>query len=172
MKKQRQRIDVSLTEKRLRADVIRAYMADNDIARAVCFSCGNASAALKNAGVPVLDISPRGDMESRRWFTQAEISRLFPLLFDATSGHLPVFLMQRIANRLRTELSFSQDIEYEIPCGSGETVVCLKMAFPQVNFTPVYDNSDPATEYSPNAPLNGLVRAMFPTVTINNYHDE
>lgn len=171
MKKPRQKIDVSLTEKRLRADVIKAYMADNDIARAVCFSCGNASAALKKAGVAVLDISPCGDMVSRRWFTQAEISRLFPLLFDATSGHLPVFLMQRIADRLRAELTFTPDTEYEIPSGSGETIVCLKMAFPQVDFTPVYDNNIPATEYSPNAPLNGLVRAMFPSVkTIN--HDE
>lgn len=161
MKKTRQLIDVSHIEKRLRADVIKGYMAKNNIARAVCFSCGNASKYLKLAGVPTLDISPHGDMISKRWFTQAEITHLFPTLFDATSGHLPIFLMREIATRLSAELTFSQGNEYVIPSGSGETVICLKMAFPDIAFIPAYNNADPATEYNTNAPLNSLVRAMF-----------
>ena len=90
-----------------------------------------------------------------------EIRQLFPMAFDATSGHLPADLMREIAVRMRNELTFDTDTEYTIPTGSGETVVCLKMAFPNINFIPQYDNSDPSTEYNDEAPLNEVVRAMF-----------
>lgn len=157
----RQTIDIYRTEKRIRAQVVRAYMERCGIAYAVCFSCGNASRYLREAGVPLIDISPQGDLTANRWFTMEEIRQRFPQAFDATSGHLPTDLMREIADRLRAELSFDTDTEYVIPTGSGEGVVCLKMAFPDVRFTPRYDNSDPATEYNEEAPLNGVVRAMF-----------
>jgi len=157
----RQKIDIYKTEKRIRAEVVRAYMKRNGISYAVCFSCGNASRFLREAGVPLIDISPQGDLTANRWFTMEEIRQRFPQAFDATSGHLPTDLMREIAERLRAELSFDTGTEYIIPTGSGEGVVCLKMAFPDVLFTPQYDDSDPATEYNEEAPLNGVVRAMF-----------
>lgn len=157
----RQTIDIYRTEKRIRAEVVRAYMVRNGIPYAVCFSCGNASRYLCEADVPLIDISPRGDLTANRWFTMEEIRQRFPQAFDATSGHLPTDFMREIADRLRAELSFDTDTEYVIPTGSGESVVCLKMAFPEVNFIPQYNDSDPATEYNEEAPLNGVVRAMF-----------
>lgn len=157
----RQAIDIYKTEKRIRAEVVRAYMERNDIPYAVCFSCGNASLFLREAGVPLIDISPQGDLTANRWFTMEEIRQRFPQAFDATSGHLPTDLMREIAERLRVELSFDTDTEYVIPTGSGESIVCLKIAFPDVFFIPQYNDSNPATEYNKEAPLNAVVRAMF-----------
>lgn len=157
----RQKIDIYKTEKRIRAEVVQAYMTRCGISYAVCFSCGNASRYLKEAGVSLLDISPQGDLTANRWFTMEEIRRRFPKAFDATSGHLPADLMGEIAERLKREFNFEQDTEYIIPTGSGEGVVCLKMAFPDILFTPQYNNSDPATEYNDESPLNAVVRAMF-----------
>ena len=157
----RELIDIYKTEKRIRAEVVRAYMERNGIPYAVCFSCGNASRYLREAGVPMIDISPQGDLTANRWFTMEEIRQRFPNAFDATSGHLPTDMMHEIAERLRAELSFDTDTEYVIPTGSGESIVCLKMAFPEAKLTPQYNDSDPATEFNEEAPLNGIVRAMF-----------
>lgn len=157
----RQTIDIYKAEKRIRAEVVRAYMVRCGIAYAVCFSCGNASRYLREAGVPLIDISPHGDLTANRWFTMEEIRQRFPQAFDATSGHLPADLMHEIAERLKREFNFEQDTEYIIPTGSGEGVVCLKMAFLDILFTPQYNNSDPATEYNDESPLNAVVRAMF-----------
>lgn len=101
-----QRIDIYKTEKRIRAEVVWAYMKRCNIAYAVCFSCGNASLYLREAGVPLLDISPHGDLMANRWFTMEEIRQRFPQAFDATSGHLPADLMEDIAERLKKELKF------------------------------------------------------------------
>ena len=129
---------INQVEKRIRAAVIREYMERNGIATAVCFSCGNASRALRDAGVRVLDISPSGDLEARRWFTQEEIRRLWPTCFDATSGHLPADLMLEIAARLRQryEGEFLPGNGYKVAAGSGETALCLAVAFPDCVFVP------------------------------------
>jgi len=144
--------------KQIRAAVIRQYMAENGFVKAVCFSCGNASRALREAGVDTLDISPAGDLSPGRWFTQAEIQRTFPGMFDATSGHLPAELMTRIAGAFRAHLGPISGHIY-LPTGSGETLIELKMAYPELIITAVY-GLDKATEYSTQAPLNALVRAL------------
>lgn len=155
--------DINITEKKVRAAVIREYMERNGIACAVCFSCGNASRELRMAGVNVLDISPSGDMEARRWFTQEEIRRLFPAAFDATSGHLPMDVMLRISARLRAKLEgqYVAGRTYTIPSGSGETVLCLAMAFPECSFVAEFDDADPARRKEQDAPLIPLIRAKF-----------
>lgn len=152
------------TEKCIRAEVVRDYMRENHISLALCFSCGNASEALRAAGVDLLDISPAGDLTANRWFTPAEIARRFPGVFDATSGHLPVWMLTRIAERLRGEINLDSGEGYVIPAGSGETAVCAKIAYPAARIVPEYDDADPATEWNDGAPLNALVRAMFPEV--------
>ena len=155
--------DINITEKRVRAEVIREYMERNGIRYAVCFSCGNASRELRRAGVNVLDISPSGDMEARRWFTQEEIRRLFPTAFDATSGHLPMDVMLHISERLRIKLEgrFVAGHTHTIPTGSGETILCLAMAFPECGFVAEFDNTDPARRKEQDAPLIPLIRAKF-----------
>lgn len=151
-------IDISSTEKRIRAKVVKEYMERNGITHAVCFSCGNASRELARAGVNLLDISPQGDMTANRWFTQEEIRRLFPSAFDATSGHLPIDLLNTIAERIKEEVTL-EDEAYTVATGSGETFVVLSIAFPDKHFEPIYD-LDEATAYSQQAPLNGLVAAL------------
>lgn len=124
--------------------------------KAVCFSCGNAAQALIDAGVDTLHIGAKGALTPNHWFKQNEIARTFPGYFDATSGHLPMELMLAIAAAFKSHLKDSlEDVVY-VPSGSGETLVCLQLAYPEKKFVAVY-NLDNATEYDDNAPLNRLV---------------
>lgn len=152
--------------KRLRAAAIREYMAEAGLARCVCFSCGNAAEALIAEGVDTLHIGPHGVLAPTRWFTPAQIARAFPGFFDATSGHLPLSLMTEIGQRYRAYLGGLPDV-VRVPSGSGETLVCLKLAYPETDFVAVY-NLDEATEYSAHAPLNSLVKALSKGVEFGN----
>jgi len=144
--------------KRLRAKVLaQHYFKCGNFAGVVCFSCGNASKALKDEGLPVVDISPSGDLEARKWFGAADIQRAFPNFLDATSGHLPPHLLKLVAAEFRAHLGELDGEHYAVPTGSGETLLALCMAYPQKWFSPVYDDSNPATTYEPEAPLNALV---------------
>lgn len=159
-------LDVSKIEKSVRARVIKRHMEAYGYKLAVCFSCGNATRELKNAGVDLLAISPGGDLLPNRWFTMAEITVKFPGYFDATSGHLSIALMNEIARQLKYELNLIPGEFYDVPTGSGETIICLAIAFPQCKFRAVYDDNDPATAYEPNAPLNWLIASTFETKMI------
>lgn len=147
--------------KRLRSRAVRRYMERAGYDRAVCFSCGNASRELRMAGVDVLDVSPTGDMLALRWFEPSEIARTFPGMLDATSGHLPMECMLEVAREYE-----GVDVPEEawVPCGSGETLVCLKMAHPSARLHAVY-NLDDSTRYEERAPLNRLVAALAEDVT-------
>lgn len=145
--------------KELRSTVIAEYMKRHGFEKAVCFSCGNASRMLKQAGVKTLDISPTGDMQANRWFTIGEIKAAFPDYFDATSGHLPMDCMDAVANEFYFRLHKTMPDAIMLPTGSGETLVCLKLAFPKTKITAVY-NLDAATQYEPDAPLNDLVKLL------------
>lgn len=145
--------------KRIRASEIKKYMKAAGYKKAVCFSCGNAARELQNVGVDVLHIGTQGDLVPNKWFKQEEINAIFPDYFDATSGHLPVQLMLNLAVRFREYLGNTvPDIAY-IPTGSGETLVCLKIAYPEKKFIAVY-NIDDATKYEEAAPLNKLVELL------------
>lgn len=144
--------------KKIRAEVIKQYI-HGRYERVVCFSCGNAAKALEDAGVETLHIGEKGVLEPKEWFTQAQIHSVFPSFFDATSGNLPFEVMNLLAVAYRQYLgNIDEDIVY-VPCGSGETLVCLKMAYPEKKFAAVY-NLDKATEYNSGCPLNGLVKAL------------
>lgn len=143
--------------KRIRAICIKEYIA-GIYDKVVCCSCGNAATALKNAGLDVLYIGPNGLLIPTRWFSQLEIHRMFPECFDATSGHLPLELMRIIGEAFKKSLGDLAETIY-VPTGSGETLLCLKMAYPQNKFIAVY-NLDDATLYNENAPLNPLVEIV------------
>lgn len=153
--------DFSRIEKAQRAKAIKEYMARNGYERAVCFSCGNAYSALLAEGVDVVGVSPNGVLLPRRWFLPSEIRRTFPGLFDATSGHLPLELIYTIAGRLQAEISLQSGKRYEVLSGSGETALCLKIAYPAAQIVPVFDNSNPATEWSEENHLNALLAVVF-----------
>lgn len=131
----------------------------------VCFSCGNASAAIKQQSLPetvVIDISPTGVMQPNRWWSSWEIAQAWPDLFDATSGHLPMPLMVSIGQFYRGTLSSTIEMPRQVflPSGSGETLVCLAMAYPEVKWIAEYDNNVPATTFNEEAPLNALVKVL------------
>lgn len=145
--------------KKIRAEVIRAYVERAGYRGVVCFSCGNATRALRDAGLYVVDVAPGGSLQAGRWWDAAEIRRAWPDLLDATSGHLPAPLLREIAAAFKAHLGDLRGYYHEIPTGSGETLVCLAMAYPGHKFRPVYGQSD-ATQYEPQAPLNDLVLAL------------
>lgn len=144
--------------KQIRSIAIKHYMQLHGFDKAVCFSCGNASRMLKEAGVKTLDISPTGDLQANRWFRIGEIAAAFPGYFDATSGHLPMDCMHAVSDIFYYELRELPGA-INLPTGSGETLVCLKMAFPKTKITAVY-NLDTATQFEENAPLNALVKLL------------
>ena len=112
----------------------------------------------KEAGLYVVDVSPRGELEARVWWTPEAIHRAWPDLFDATSGHLPLPLMIRIAGAFKDYLG-PQPYSLNIPTGSGETILALSLAYPGLQFVSVY-NLDDATKYQPEAPLNNIVNTL------------
>lgn len=144
--------------KRWRAEVIVPYAARARYRGIVCFSCGNASAALKGLGMPVLDVSPTGTLVANEWFEPEDIRKTFPEFFDATSGHLPTPLMVRIAKvfRARLQHKIQPGTQYEVPSGSGETIVLLRWAFPEAQFVPIYDIGK-GTKFEKRSPLNFAV---------------
>ena len=157
--------------KRLRATLLHDYIGRNK--KYVCFSCGNTSKALKNLSLDVLDISPNGDLIPNRWFTIQEIREIFPNRFDATCGHLSIDLMNRLSNIYRGFFSsylYNYD-EVIVPTGSGETICCLALAFPDKKFIARY-NIDESTEYHKEAPLNKLVEQLAFRIEFANKEKE
>jgi hypothetical protein len=96
-------------------------------------------------------------LKTEKWWTQAEIHRTWPDLFDATSGHLSVPLMGDIAKAFRLQLGELPMARYAVPSGSGETICCLRVAYPLLDFEALYDDLKPETQRYPNAPLNPFV---------------
>lgn len=140
--------------KQLRAPLIAEYAKTAKYPGVVAFSCGNAAQALRDCGVDVLEIGPRGKITPAEWWTPACIHATWPHLFDATSGHLPLPLLWQIAQCFRDFLGPLAG-DYIVPTGSGETITALRMAYPLVNFRPVY-NVGSGTQYDAANPLNLL----------------
>jgi len=155
--------------KMLRSYCIKAYMQAAGYSRAVCFSCGNAARELEKAGVDVLHIGRQGELTPNKWYTQADIAHVFTGYFDATSGHLPMTCMLMLAATYKGYLGALRGT-YSVPCGSGETLVCLKLAYPDVNFTAVY-NLDDATRYEEGCVLNGLVKLLAKEIIFADQSD-
>lgn len=156
------RLHLAPAVKRLRSRLVRAYMERAGLTRAVCFTCGNAGRALLAEGVSTLVVGEGGILVPGRWWNPAEIARTWPGWFDATCGHLPLPLMVDLARHLRREVGHLQPGGYEVPTGSGETIVCLRWAYPLHYFEPVQDGT-PATAWHEDAPL-------YPLFTLNTAH--
>lgn len=111
----------------------------------------------------MIDVSPTGQLLPVGWWSPAEIRRIFDTSFDATSGHLPLSLMVDIAAAFHQYLGDLPKEEYVIPTGSGETIICLRIAYPKKRFIAVY-NIGQGTEYDARSPLTPVVAALFPVV--------
>ena len=155
--------------KQLRAEVIKQYIGNK---KAVCFSCGNASKELLKAGVNTLCIGGDiGVLQPNKWFTQNEVANIFPDYFDATLGHLSIELMKLIAQAYKKYFDENELMKsdiYDIMCGSGETLICLKLAYPDKAFNAFYNvkGYEAETAYNEEATLNSLVRLVANKITI------
>lgn len=150
---------LTFPHKKIRAQIIKKYLEDTDYIGVVCFSCGNAARELKNAGLNVLEISVNGDLSPLKWFSQKETNSIFTNRFNATAGELPFEVMNLLARAYRKHLGDLGDKNIYVPTGSGETIVALKMAYPEKGFIAVYNLND-ATAWNANAPYNAMVRAI------------
>lgn len=157
---------LQLENKKIRSEVIKEYLKDKNYKGVVCFSCGNATKELKNVGLNVIDISPKGDFIPNKWFKPSEVGIVFENYFDATSGHLSVELMEIIGKAFKNSLGNIPQTNY-VATGSGETLVCLKLAYPDKDFIAVY-NINKATEYNVNATLNNLVKILAKKIIFVN----
>lgn len=151
--------------KKIRAKVIKKYLQRQNKNKVVCFSCGNASKELKKQGLDVLDISPYGKLVANEWFTSGEIAELFPDRFNATSGYLPFDLMLEIGYAYKKYLGNLENV-VKVPCGSGETILCLSLVY-ENEFVACYDNSNSATTYDEENPLNAIVQRIAKNVIIS-----
>lgn len=148
--------------KQLRARVIARHVYSAGYPGVVVFTCGNAATALRRAtNASVLEIGPKGELTPNRWYTPAEIHKTWPYLFDATSGHLPLPLMVEIADEFKTYLGDLPEVLTFVPTGSGETIFCLSLAYPDVPFVAVYDNKKSPTTRDPHSPLNPIIDKLF-----------
>lgn len=143
--------------KKIRARIIANHIRRTSYRGVVAFSCGNATRELKLQGLQVIDISPAGDLRStEKWWTVQEIHEVFPDYFDATSGHLTAALMVEIAKAFREHIGALPEKAYKVPTGSGETIICLRWAYPEIIFIPIY-NISAGTVFDIHAPLNYAV---------------
>lgn len=152
--------------KRIRAQVIAQHLGEAGLPlRCVCFTCGNAARALRNEGLYVVEVGSQGRVEPTEWVDPTHIAGMWPGMFDATSGHLPVWMMERIGAAFAVELGELPG-KVVVPSGSGETLVCLALAYPDVRFVARYDMTEPPTMFNEDAALNGLVRRLAHKVEI------
>ncbi len=152
------------TNKKERARVIVDYAKAHFYEGIVVFSIGNPDdlkRSILRSSLNLISVSPDGDLQSaNKWWSQEEIRASWPSYFDATSGHLPIFLINKIVNEIRNRYwGLNEGLAYYVPTGSGETFVCMAIAFPKVAFRAVY-NIDRYTQWNPNAPLNALVESL------------
>lgn len=158
--------------KRLRAEIIYDYVLFSQYRGVVLLSCGNAIKWMrwvvqkKQKGKSKFACKVEvAEMTTTKWLTNEQIGNMAPTHFEATSGHLPLWLMVRIAKKFRNYFNSHGGLplkKYYVPTGSGETILCLKLAYPKKEFVAVY-NVSRGSKYEKKAPLNDAVTALFET---------
>lgn len=160
---------IKFPHKKLRAEVIVDYVSKTPYKGIVCITCGPAGDALKvavkekNIHLIVLENLPK-------WLSMEDIANEYPGYFDATSGHLPLWLMQRVADRFRyyfnkNPTEIPDEGYWRVPTGSGETLFELSlMGLSDTNtksdYVALYDYNK-GSKYESEAPLNNAVANFF-----------
>jgi hypothetical protein len=139
----------------MRAEVIKEYLHGIGTNECVCFTCGNAGKALREVGLDVITVGDNEDLKPQKFFSEEENIKTFKR-FNATSGYLNFYLMNKIAHKMRIALGELQDDSYFVPTGSGETLLVLSLAYPDKKFFPIRFNN-PETKYDEGNPLNGII---------------
>lgn len=142
-----------INNKKIRAEVIKEFLGDR---RAFAFSCGNVTRWLKRAGVNIIPIDGEA-LEAKRKITAEEADNWFKA-FNATSGYLPTFLMDKIARRIEIE---NEELRNEpriaVPFGSGELITTLGFFIPFKNIVAIYSDGFPPTKQDGTSPLARFV---------------
>lgn len=116
-----------LQNKRIRAEAIVDHYGNR---RLYCFSCGNATAALQDAGANVISISPHDKINSQGYISPMVSDEMFQGV-NVTSGSLPLHLMSDIAHQYEIILGDTiKNQDVYVPCGSGETLFALSFFIP------------------------------------------
>lgn len=153
--------DISSITKSIRSEIIADDIRKKNLDGAVCFSSGTALHYLREAVPYVLGVSDEnGDLRARRWFPMKEIKRIFPTLYDATSGHLTRETIIRCSERLKREVKCELTTAL-IASGSGESALIANYAFPECNFIPIFDQRNQHTKWSAECELNDWLREVF-----------
>jgi hypothetical protein len=112
-------------------------------------------------------ITPPRDPDLRRRLSFTEIARIHPGVFDATSGHLPLPLIEALASRLADvlprRLVTGRDRVF-CPCGSGETLLALVTIVGWPRLTAVVSRSLAPIRFR-WTPLAPLIRRSVPVVS-------
>lgn len=141
-------INFAIDIKRIRAEVIKEYL---DGKQCFCFSCGNSSLALRQAGADVIGISPHNALSATTYITPQKAQAIFKC-FNATSGCLPLFLMEKIAHKVRNQIPkkmFASKKTIYVPTGSGETLFTFSYIFPVRRLVGVIDKDEKAMNFTP-----------------------
>jgi hypothetical protein len=160
--------------KRVRSRVIADYLGVSRHRGVVIFSCGNAAEALVNVlpnDYPRVVVAPNGPLSANRWWPPYEIQQAWPDWFDATPGHLPMWMYVQILERMQKMpeigarvIKTPKQVDYgPTLVGSGETIILFRWLFPALRFEAVQIENDPATadvEKSPLFPLIGPIRTI------------
>lgn len=119
---------IFLNHKKIRAEIIQEFLNGK---RAFCFSSGNAAYALKKAGVNLIAVSPKDALNAQKFVPPEEAERYFQA-FNATSGCLPVFLVERIAKKIKRKCGRFNPGKNRlfVPFGSGELIMAFSFFFP------------------------------------------
>lgn len=153
---------IPLNHKRIRAKVVKDYLGDR---RAFCFSCGNATRWLKRAGVNLIPIDGER-LHATAWIEPKEAEHYFQG-FNATSGYLPLFLTQAIADRIAQELNgalihLMPTAKVWVPLGSSELAFCVSHIVPAHCLELFASNDYPPTRQGMRYPLEGFITANIP----------
>lgn len=152
---------IAINNKKIRAEVINEFLGEK---RAFCFSSGNAAYALRQAGVNLIAISPFDALTANHFIRPKEAEYYFQA-FNATSGYLPTFLLERIAQRVKARCKGGLPIKDRlfIPFGSGELIFVFSFFFPLNRIVAVTSNYAPLTQDN-TSPLAAFVKKNCPKI--------
>lgn len=146
---------IKINHKRIRAEIIKEHLGDR---RAFAFSCGNATRWLARAGVNIIAIDGL-ELEAKHYIEPKKAEHYFNA-FNATSGCLPTFLMERIADHIAKEINHNRPAEHGkiyAPMGSGELITCLGFLHPLHQIIAVSSNDYAPTFQDGTSPLTSFV---------------
>jgi len=145
--------------KQLRAAWIATYCKSAGYAGVSCLTCGT-------TGVALIEACRKEGLECRvfsnpcKWWGNAEFIKYNGTqFFDATSGHIPLFIICQLGKVYREYLGEISEETITVPTGSGETALSLRIAYPDKIIIAQYGESA-EIKRDTDAPLNAAVDAL------------